>query len=306
MILITGGAGVMGRRLVERFTSKGKKVRIAVFKGDSMAEKLKGPLVDVCYCDITSHDSLKGIADGVDTVYHLAAIILSPRKAERFEQINHQGTINVIAECEKASVSHFIYISSASVTYGLSNPYSRSKIMAERAVLASAIVNKTIVRPTLAYETGGAEEFSHFVKYLNRFPIVPFIGSGEHLKMPVFVDDIIDGLEAILGNKKSYGKIYNFSGGSTVSLRRMAEMIIAAMGKKKRIIAIPVALCKLLSFVSYGISLVSGKTPLLTWQTISGVTQNAVLDHAEAHEDLGYTPRSFDEGLKQVDFAYFT
>jgi NADH dehydrogenase len=300
MILITGGAGVMGKRLVREFVAAGQKLRVLTLPGDAEAEKLRDNNVDIVYADITKPETLAGVADGVDTVYHLAAVILSPGKPELFDKVNYHGTANVLAECEKAKVNHFVYISSASVVYDNPNPYSVSKRKAEEIVRASTINYYTIVRPTLAYEKGGAEEFIHFVNYLKRFPIVPFIGNGNSLKSPVYVEDLVKGFTAIAGNSKSYGKTYNFSGGSVHSMNDMARMILDHMGINKPFIHIPVSLCRLLAVAAMIVAKISGRKPLLTWQTISGVTQNADLDNSSARVDLGYCPRTFSEGLKNV------
>jgi NADH dehydrogenase len=297
MILVTGGAGVMGKRLVHRLASLGHTVRVLTLPGDSVAEGLKIANVEIVYGDITRPDSLAGLANGIDTVYHLAAVILSPMNPDIFMKVNFEGTSNILSECERAKVNHFVYISSASVVYERPNSYSLSKKKAEEIVKASTVSHYTIVRPTLAYEKGGAEEFRHFTDYLLRFPVVPLIGNGAALKSPVYVEDIINGLVAIAGNSKSFGKIYNFSGGSVLSLRRMAEMILAKKGCNKLFVPIPVFVCRLLSVFSMALAKCTGKKPLLTWQTISGVTQNANLDYNLAAIDLGYKPRSFEDGL---------
>ena len=80
----------------------------------------------------------------------------------------------------------------------------------------------------------------------------------------------------------------------------MARMILDHLGINKTFIHIPVSVCRVLAVTAMIISKISGKKPLLTWQTISGVTQNADLDNSSAQEDLGYSPRTFAEGLKNV------
>jgi NADH dehydrogenase len=300
MILITGGAGVMGRRLVKKFVDAGQKVRVLTLPGDAQAEKLRDKNVDIVFADITETETLTGIADGIDTVYHLAAVILSPNKPEVFDKVNYHGTANILAECERAKVKHFVYVSSASVIYNNSNPYSLSKRRAEEIVRASTVNYYTIVRPTLAYEKDGGEEFIHFVNYLKKFPFVPFIGNGKSLKAPVYVEDLVNGFAAIAGNSKSYGKTYSFSGGSVHTMNDIARMILEHIGIKKKIIHIPISICRLLAFVAIIISRITGGKPLLTWQTISGVTQNADLDNSSARVDLSYCPRTFAVGLKDI------
>jgi len=44
----------------------------------------------------------------------------------------------------------------------------------------------------------------------------------------------------------------------------------------------------------------TGKEPLLTWQTISGIIQDADLDISDAEKDLGFAPRPFEKGIKEL------
>jgi nucleoside-diphosphate-sugar epimerase len=300
MILVTGGTGVMGMRLVNKLLMTGNQIRVLALPGDPAVEKMKHWNIDICYGDITDIHSIKNICLNVDTVYHLAAIILSPLAPKLFWKINYEGTINLMQLAEKSGVQHFIYVSSASVVYPKTNEYARSKKAAEELVMYSSIPHYTIVRPTLAYEDGGAAEIVHFINYLKRYPIVPFIGKGDALKSPVYVEDIIDGLVNIVGNKKTYNNIYNFSGGEQLTLKEMAERLLEHMGKKKIFIHIPISVCKVLAWLSPVIAILQKKQPLLTYQTITGVTQHANLDNSNAVIDLNYHPRPFREGIKEL------
>jgi len=147
----------------------------------------------------------------------------------------------------------------------------------------------------LVYERNGGQEFVMFKDYLMKLPIVPFIGRGHALKNPVDVDDLIQGLRAIVGNKKSYGKIYNFSGGEDMSIWDFAHLILAYEGKKKLFVPIPVWVCTLLANIMQA----TMKRPVLTQNIIAGITQDANLDHSSATEDIGYNPIGIREGMKK-------
>ena len=300
MILVTGGTGVMGMRLVDKLLASGNRIRVLALPGDPSAEILKHKNIEICFGDITDFNSIENICLNIETVFHLAAIILSPLNPDLFWKINYHGTKNLIQAAEKSGVQHFIYASSASVTYPITNEYAKSKKSAEELLIHSSIPHYTIVRPTLAYEDGGAAEIVHFINYLKKFSIIPFIGKGDALKSPVYVEDIIKGFVNIHGNAKAYGCIYNFSGGEQLTLKEMARRLLEHMGKEKRFLHIPVPLCRLLTLVSLLISGLSKKQPLLTYQTITGVTQHANLDNSKAIADLNYHPRPFSEGIKEL------
>ena len=300
MILVTGGTGVIGMRLVDKLMATGNRMRILTLPGDPAVEKMKQKDIDIFYGDITDVTSIKNVCRNVETVYHLAAIILSPLNTDLFWKINYQGTKNLLQEAGRSGVDHFIYVSSASVTYPITNEYAKSKKNAEELVVHSGIPHYTVVRPTLAYEDGGAAEIVHFINYLKKFPVIPFIGRGNALKSPVFVEDIIDGLVNIHGNEKAYGSIYNFSGGEQLTLEEMAKRLLKHMGKKKLFIHLPIVICKVLAACSIMMSRLIRKQPLLTYQTITGVTQHANLDNSKAVKDLNFHPRPFREGIKEL------
>jgi len=192
-------------------------------------------------------------------------------------------------------VKHFILVSSASVVYPKTTPYSISKRECERIVKEQRSMNYTIVRPTLAYEENGGQEFMMFMDYLKKYPIVPFIGRGRSLKNPVYVDDLMRGFLALAGNEKSFGKIYSFSGGEEISLWHLAHLMLKHQGVKKPFVPIPVPVCKALSMIME----TTMKRPPLTWNAIAGAIQDANLDHSSATEDLGYNPIGVREGLQK-------
>src|SRR5688572_22684314 len=204
MILVTGGAGVMGQRLVQGLLDRGEQVRVL----DRPGTRIPDPRVDLRHGDVTDPSTLQGRFDGVDTVFHLAAILIAYDPAA-FERVNVGGTRNVLAAARAAGVKHFIMVSSASVVYPETTAYSRSKRECERMVREQSDMQWTIIRPTLAYNEHGGEEFRMFLDYLRKYPVVPFIGRGRALKNPVHVDDLMRGFLAVVGNPVAYGKAYN-------------------------------------------------------------------------------------------------
>ena len=145
----------------------------------------------------------------------------------------------------------------------------------------------TIVRPTLAYNENGGEEFNMFLAYLKRYPFVPFIGAGRSLKRPVHCDDLMKGFLAIAGNSKAYGKTYAFSGGEAIAIRDMAKLMLKHVHQEKPFVTIPIPICRIIALFAERLQ----KKPILTWNAIAGVMQDANLDNREAQSDLGYSSR---------------
>jgi NADH dehydrogenase len=293
MILVTGGAGVMGSRLVRGLVENGNRVRVLTLPGDPLVSRLDGLGVDVRYGDVGDRSTLEGLCDGVDTVYHLAAILLS-RDPALFERVNAGGTRNLVDLSVKAGVKHFILVSSISVTYPYTTPYSLSKRECERIVKEQSAMRWTIVRPTLAYNEHGGEEFLMYNDFLKRFPVVPFIGSGRALKNPVHVDDLMRGFLAIANNPKTFGKTYAFSGSEEISIRELGKEMLRHQGISKPFLPIPIWVCKILAAIM-GATM---KRPPLSWNAIAGLSQDANPDWSEARRDFGYEPIGIRKGLE--------
>jgi NADH dehydrogenase len=292
VILVTGGAGVMGSRLVQGLATAGHRVRVLTLPDDPNVTRLADADCEVAYGDVSDATSLAGVFDGVETVYHLAAVIIAddPRV---FERVNAGGTRNMVAGAAAAGVRHFVYVSSISVLHPEASAYARSKAEGERIVQAQREMQTTIVRPTLVYGPNEGQEFMMFMDSLKRFPVVPFVGRGDGKKRPVHVDDMVRGLLAIAGNEKTHGKTYDFSGGEAVSIRELARLMLAHQGLSKPFVSVPVPLCRFVAWVLEH----TRKNPPLTSYAISRIVQDAAPPNDAAREDLGYDPIGVRAGL---------
>jgi nucleoside-diphosphate-sugar epimerase len=292
VVFVSGASGVLGSRLVRALVDAGWMVRALVQPGDPFRARLDGLRCEIREGDLERPESLGGVLDGVSTVMHLAAIILSPDPTA-FDRINRQGTAALVAEAARAGVQHFIYVSSASVTYPRLTRYAQSKLAGEALLKAERRLRHTIVRPTLIYDERGGQEFMMFWRYLERFPVVPLVGDGRARKRPVWAEDIVSGLQRIVGNPRSHGKTYNFSGGDSVTIQELAELMLARRAQRKRFVHLPVGLCKT---VARGLGLLM-RDPPLSLQAIAGLVNDADLPPDEATRDLGYVPIGVREGL---------
>ena len=291
-IFVTGAAGVMGLRLCARLLRAGCVVRGLVLPGDPQARQLAALGVEAWTGDLCDPDSLRGSCEGVEVVYHLAAIILS-RDPSAFERINLAGTANVVREAARSGVRQFVYVSSASVTYPKRTPYAESKLAAERVVAEAGAFAHTIVRPTLVYDERGGQELLLFLDYLRRFPVVPFIGDGRARKRPVWSEDVVDGLVRLLGQARAHGKTYNFSGAETIGIEELARLLLRHHRASRPFVHVPVPMCRAAARVLG----VLQRNPKLTLSAISGIVNDADLDPSQAMSDLGYRPLGVREGF---------
>jgi nucleoside-diphosphate-sugar epimerase len=134
-----------------------------------------------------------------------------------------------------------------------------------------------------------------FMESLKKWPVVFFVGGGRARKNPVLVDDAAQGLFAMAGNQKTYGKTYNFSGGEEISILNLARLMLRHQGLSKPILRVPVPVCRVAASWMERVM----NRPLLTQYAISRILHDAAPDNTEARRDLGYNPVGIREGLKR-------
>ena len=271
---------------------RGYRVRALSPRGDQGRSRVAGLDCEIVEGDVRDAASVPGLFDGVDTVYHLAAVILSPDPVV-FDTVNRRGTAQMIEGAARAGVRHFIYVSSASVTYPKLTRYAESKLVGEALVKSEHAFQYTIARPTLVYDAGGGQEFMLFLRYLQRSPAVPFIGTGAAWKRPVWAGDVIAGLAAMAGNPRCFGKTYNLSGGARIRMVDLARLMLAHHGQRRVFVHLPVPLARGVARCLHFLM----KDPPLTLQAIAGIVNDADLPPDEAERDLDYHPLDVAAGF---------
>ncbi|QDV50127.1 NAD-dependent epimerase/dehydratase family protein [Gimesia fumaroli] len=149
-VLVTGGGGFLGLYIVEQLVDAGETVRVFC-RGEY--PRLQELNVETVQGDIRDAEAVLRACEGIETVYHTAAVSGIWGAWDYFYSINTQGTLNVLEACQKQGVTRLVYTSSPSVVYdGAAHenateklPYSEhylchyphTKMLAEKAVLAA-------------------------------------------------------------------------------------------------------------------------------------------------------------------------
>ncbi len=291
LALVTGGAGVVGKALCRELLSRGVCVRVLTLPGDSLASTLPSE-VEVFYGNVTDSKSMEKSFEGVDVVFHLAAILLSTKKGS-FDRINAVGTRNVVQLAVKAGVKRLLYVSSISVTYPVLTEYGQSKLKGESYVKESGSQGLawTIVRPTLVVEEsliGGGIEFKMFANYVKKLPLYFLPGGGKCLKRPVRSTDLVQGIALAGLSEKAVGKTYALAGSRVLSMAQMAEVVLERAGLNHRMVALPWGLSRKLAVLK---SWIGGK-PVTAEQALAGFLYDAAPSIKDAEVDLDYHPGS--------------
>ena len=259
-ILVTGGAGFIGKHLVKFLIEKGSKVTI--FDNFSNSEDSVAALVNIgakiIEGDITKLDDVINATKNHDIVVHLAAKISveeSIKNPSETFHINVDGTRNVLIACEKNHVKKMIVASSAAV-YGESlpgvkltensktnpiSPYGESKVMMEREIrkfISKHNINCIVLRFFNIYGVGQSPEYAgvitKFIKRIATNKPLEIFGDGMQTRDFVSIKDVIDSIYDAIENGKN--EIYNIASGKTVTIKKLAEFMISLSGKDLEII----------------------------------------------------------------------
>lgn len=260
-ILVTGGAGFIGKHLVKFLIEKGHFVTI--FDNFSNSEKDSViPLVNmgakIIEGDITKLQDIIDATKNHDTVIHLAAKISVEESIKNLSEtfyINVDGTKNVLIACEKNHVKKMIVSSSAAV-YGESlpeirltedsktdpiSPYGESKVMMEYEVkkfITKYNMNCIILRFFNIYGVGQSPEYAgvitKFIKKIAMNKSLEIFGDGMQTRDFVSINDVINSIYDAIENGKN--GTYNIASGKTITVKELAEFMISLSGKDLEII----------------------------------------------------------------------
>ena len=219
-ILITGGAGSVGRLLVERCRANAHLVRVFDLPVCDFSGLEDTPGIEVVRGDITDPGTVNAAVQGVSAVLHLAALLppVSEASRERTFAINVEGTTNILNAMQSGAPEAVLVFSSSVSTYGdttarqppvgVDHPqkaldiYAASKIAAEQRIREAA-VDAVILR--IAGIT---------VPELQSPPEVWPFTAEQRLEM-VHRDDVVTALYQALVTPAARGTTLNIAGGTT-------------------------------------------------------------------------------------------
>lgn len=245
-VLVTGATGFIGAGVCRGLVERNCELRVLVLNGEDVSP-VRSYAKEIHYGDITVPATLKGIADGVDTVFHLAARVTDwgPKKA--FYAAIFDGTRNLVKECE-GRVERFVFVSSIAAC-GIGGhlkgfterdeprksgvPYNDAKLDTERFIReegAKGRTRYTIVRPSNVTGPGSVWVKDIIERYRGLF--VPLIDEGRYSASLVYVDNLVDGIIRAGTMKAGEGKTYQFRDDWNVTWKQYVTDLGAIIGKK--------------------------------------------------------------------------
>ena len=259
-VLVTGAEGFIGSHLVDQLLEEGAEVRAFTHYnpfGRWGWLQDRGDDVQILSGDVRDGERVANVTDGMEVVFHLAALIGIPysyEAPESYLQTNVIGTYNVLTACRRAGVHRMVQTSTSEV-YGTAlrvpideshplqpqSPYSASKIAGDMTALSfhhSFGLPVAVVRP---FNTYGPRQSARAV-----IPTVLaqlFSGSDEiHIgaTSPTrdfnFVTDTARGFLAVAECEQALGQVINIGSGREIAIGDLVELLVRISGSEARVV----------------------------------------------------------------------
>ncbi|MEM1222611.1 MAG: NAD-dependent epimerase/dehydratase family protein [Verrucomicrobiota bacterium] len=318
-VLVTGGGGFVGGRLIDGLLDRGFSVRSF---GRSPQKSLEAKGVEVICGDLADSESVKKAVSGMDAVFHVAAKAGIWGSWDSFYQPNVIGSRNIVQACKAHDVDRLIYTSTPSVVFNRkaisggdeSLPYGQrwlchyahTKAIAEKETLAANSDHLRVIalRPHLIFGPGDPHLLPRVIDsaVAGRIKV---IGAGQNRVDVSFIDDVADAhLNAFdaLERLQGAGRAFFISQGEPVMLWPWLNGILERLDHLplERKVPLPLAyaaggLAELIwSFLKK-----SGEPPLTRFVAVE-LAKDHYFNIESARDVLGFCPKTSMEDALNV------
>jgi uncharacterized protein YbjT (DUF2867 family) len=242
VLLVTGGTGFVGPKVVHALREREMPVRCLVRKPSATAaQSLAAWGCELIQGDVIDSASLTRAVAGCDVVVHLVAIRQGSQ--EKFNRVMEQATRDLVAASKDAGVRRFVLMSALGTSEETKDlvPYYHAKWDMEQTVKGSGLEH-VIFRPTFIFGRDGGI-LPTFKRLARLAPVTPIIGSGEQGLQPIWVDDVAtyfaEGVQ-----RQDVGGVYELGGPDAVTWNELWLRLKRALGVRRPSIHVPVGLMR--------------------------------------------------------------
>jgi len=318
-VLVTGAGGFIGGFLCQRLIDEGFSVR-ALAMPEEGADHLEKMGCSIVRGDLTKPDTIRGICDGVETVYHLAARVTYWGTRKDFYDAICEATKHLL-EKSAGSSPRFVLASSV-VAVGLGRKhlngyretdptqkvgifYGDAKLDAEKLLWQyhnDGKVTGTVVRPTNVIGPGSV--WVRDAVDTLRKPFFPLIDGGKWSASLLYVENLVDAFFLAGTREEAKGQTYHVMDDYDVTWGQYFSDIAEMMGKpitKTTFLSIPFGVAWQLAGLAGGVISRFGWKTSLTRHSVAMMGRNNDLDTSKARRELGWKTRvSYDEARERI------
>jgi len=308
-VLVTGAGGFIGSHLIRYLGARGWMVRaidIHPHAGSLPAN------IEYRVCDIRDEPALRQALEGVEYVFNLASVHLDVHSSyEKFESVNVQALERVVELSALARVRRLVHVSSVGVYGHVQSPpakedaplhpqndYERTKAAGEgvaRCVAERTGLDLVILRPSWVYGAG-CPRTEKLLRSLRKGRFF-YIGTGNNLRHPIYIDDFIEGVEsAALAPSHVSGGTFNLAGPRWMTVAEMVTDFAKAIHVQPPTLHAPRWMGLAAGWAAEQVSAVVGGEPPISRRTLAFFENDNAFDISAARQAFGFDPHTELEG----------
>jgi uncharacterized protein YbjT (DUF2867 family) len=292
VILVTGGTGFVGPKVVHALRAEERPVRVLARRPEKHGQ-IQAWGGEVVAGDVTDPESLRRALEGCETVVHLVALppFSNPKAIER---VMTRGTRDLVAAAKDAGVGRFVLMSALGASEETVDvaPYYAAKWAMEEAVKESGL-GHVIFRPSFIFGRDGGL-LAQQIRIVRLSPVTPIL--GRHRMQPIWVDDVAAFFAKAVSKPEVANRTFDLGGPDRLTWAELHERIRRILGKRRLTMGMPPGLLK------------AGATVGRLLPPLGGARDAVeMLDHGDnvgdvepANETFGIRPIGIDEQIRRA------
>jgi nucleoside-diphosphate-sugar epimerase len=306
-VFITGATGFIGGHLVSRNLERGNRVRALVRPGNPLGPRLEQRSVDVVYGDVRDGAVIHQATEGVDVVFHCAAVVTDWGPWKLFEEVTIKGSENVCTAARECGVGRLVYVSTNDVFgpdetrvldescpfQSWKEPYPDAKIQAEKhawEIHRQHGLPLTIVYPCWVYGEGDRTFVPLLADAIRKREMVFWRKNA--VVWPTYIENLMDVMMLIGEDERAVGNGYLVHDGDSVTLQEFCAEMAKAMGLKRVKARIPYSAAYATAVVMESLwkAFRVSKRPLLTTYAVKNLGSRLRFSIDKANRELDWSP----------------
>jgi nucleoside-diphosphate-sugar epimerase len=280
-VFVTGGTGFTGSHTVSLLLKNGYSVRCLYrLTSDRSALLRAQPKIEWVVGELSDTESLSVSMQGMHLLINIASL--------GFSHVD-----SILHAAQNAGIQRAIFISTTAIFTQLNARSKSVRIAAEHASESSGM-RYTILRPTMIYGSPRDRNMWRLIRFMRYSPIVPVFGDGKYLQQPIYVDDVAKAILGCLKSDVTISKCYNIAGKYPLTYNQVIDTIAQQLNKRVWKLPLP---SKPVVFL-LGLFERFGMTFPIKAEQILRLNENKNFSYQEAQRDFGFTPLSFEDGIK--------
>ncbi|MEN8188981.1 MAG: SDR family NAD(P)-dependent oxidoreductase [Thermodesulfobacteriota bacterium] len=311
-VLVTGATGFTGSVLAEKLVQQGCEVRAFVRNRSKMTMEHAAD-IEVIEGDITDRAKIKEAVEGVERVYHIAALFRQAGVVDQvYRDVNIGATLDLLEASQAAGVKRFVHCSTVGVhghieegpadeeyRFSPGDIYQRTKLEGEQKALQYGRDNDfavSVVRPGPIYGPGDLRLLKLFKLASKR--VTPILGDGRIYFNMVYVEDLADVFILAGEREEAIGEVFLGAGPENIRLNEIVDIIARLLDRPTTKIHLPAGPFQLAGTICEKVCIPFNIEPPIYRRRVDFFTKSRTFTIEKARRLLGWEPKfDYEKGL---------